>query len=124
MKDSVAMTGKDGLEALDRATTGRVLGPGNEEYEEDRRVFNAMIDRRPAAIVRCAGPGDVRAAVNHARTCGLALSVRGGGHSVAGTAVCDDGVMVDLSAMKGLRVDPAAAVAEVKPGLTLGEFDA
>jgi len=118
------MTGGAGLEGLDRATTGRVLVPGHEDYEQARRVFNAMIDRRPAAIVRCAGAADVRAAVDHARTHGLALSVRGGGHSVAGTAVCDGGLMVDLSAMKGLRVDPAAAVAEAESGLTLGEFDA
>ncbi|HEY4408458.1 MAG TPA: FAD-binding oxidoreductase, partial [Acidimicrobiia bacterium] len=89
-----------------------------------RRVFNAMIDRRPAAIVRCTGSGDVLAAVNHARIYGLPLSVRGGGHSVAGTAVCEGGIMVDLSQMKGIRVDPAASVAEAQPGLTLGEFDA
>lgn len=118
------MEGGVGIEALGRATAGAVLVPGDRDYEQTRRVFNAMVDRRPAAIVRCTGPGDVMAAVNHARTYGLALSVRGGGHSVAGTAVCDGGIMVDLSAMKGLRVDPESSVAEAQPGLTLGEFDA
>ena len=118
------MEGGVGIEALSRATAGAVLVPGDSDYEQARRVFNAMVDRRPAAIVRCTGPGDVIAAVDHARTHGLSLSVRGGGHSVAGTAVCDGGIMVDLSPMKGLRVDPVRSVAEAQPGLTLGEFDA
>jgi hypothetical protein len=112
------------MKALDAAVEGRVLFPGDEGYDEARRVFNAMIDRRPAAIVRCAGDGDVVAAVNHAREHDLPLSVKGGGHSFAGTAVCHGGIMVDLSPMKGLRVDPAASVAQAEPGLTLGEFDA
>lgn len=118
------MADEIGIELLHRATAGRVLVPGDGEYERARRVFNAMVDRRPAAIVQCTGSRDVIAAVNHARTHGLSLSVRGGGHSVAGTAVCDGGIMIDLSPMKGLRVDPAASVAEAQPGLTLGEFDA
>jgi FAD/FMN-containing dehydrogenase len=113
-----------GFEALDRATVGPVLVSGSKGYDEARRVFNAMIDRRPAAIVRCREVRDVVAAVNHARTSGLPLSVKGGGHSVAGTAVCEGGIMVDLSLMKSLRVDPAAGVAEAQPGLTLAEFDA
>ena len=117
------MEGGVGIEALDRSTVGPVVVPGDRDYEQTRRVFNAMVDRRPAAIVQCTGSGDVIAAVNHARTYGLSLSVRGGGHSVAGTAVCDGGIMVDLSRMKGLRVDPATSVADAQPGLTLGEFD-
>jgi FAD binding domain/Berberine and berberine like len=112
------------VNGIDGAVQGRVLHPGGDGYDEARRVFNAMIDRRPAAIVRCAGAEDVVTAVNYARDHELPLSVKGGGHSVAGTAVCEGGVMVDLSLMKGLRVDPAASVALAEPGLTLGEFDA
>ncbi len=112
-----------GLESLDRAVHGAVLRPGEDGYERARRVFNTMIDRRPSAIVRCADAADVVAAVNCARVNGLPLSVKGGGHSVAGTAVCDGGVMVDLSPMKGVRVDPDRRVALAEPGLTLGEFD-
>jgi FAD/FMN-containing dehydrogenase len=118
------MTDDVGVKALQGAVRGKVLLPGDESYDEARRVFNAMIDRRPAAIVRCAAADDVVVAVNHARTHGLPLSVRGGGHSVAGTAVCEGGIMVDLSLMKDIRVDPAGAVALAQPGLTLGEFDA
>ena len=112
------------MKPLDEAVAGEVLRPGDEGYDGARRVFNAMIDRRPAAIVRCAGAADVVAAVNYARDHELPLSVKGGGHSVAGTAVCEGGIMIDLSLMKGLRVDPAASVAMAGPGLTLGEFDA
>ena len=118
------MSGDVGLSALAGAVRGRVLRPGDDGYDSARRVFNAMIDRHPEAIVRCAGVDDVVAAVNHARDAGLPLSVKGGGHSVAGTAVCDGGIMVDLSPMKDLAIDPTAAVAAAGPGLTLGEFDA
>lgn len=83
-----------------------------------------MIDRRPAAIARCASDDDVVAAVDHAREHGLALAVKGGGHSVAGTAVCEGGLMLDLSGMKGVRVDPERRIAVAQPGLTLGELDA
>src|SRR5437764_9967290 len=102
---------------------GQVLRAGDVGYEAVRRVFNAMIDRRPALIVSCAETGDVVRGVAFARAHGLALSVLGGGHSVAGNAVCDGGVMLDLSSLKGIRVDPAARVAVAQPGLTLAEFD-
>jgi FAD/FMN-containing dehydrogenase len=82
-----------------------------------------MIDRRPALIVRCTGVADVIAAVQFARTHELLVAVRGGGHSVAGHAVCEGGLMIDLSRMKGLRVDPVQRTAHAQPGLTLGEFD-
>ena len=82
-----------------------------------------MIDRRPAVIVRCAGAADVRTAVDFARETGAVLSVRGGGHNIAGSAVCDGGVMIDLSPMKSVRIDPFARTARVEPGVTLGEFD-
>jgi FAD/FMN-containing dehydrogenase len=102
---------------------GRLITSGDVEYDDWRRVWNGMIDRRPALIVRCAGPADVRAAVQLARAEGLPVSVRGGGHSIAGNAVCDGGLMIDLSAMKEIRVDPAAREAVAGPGVLWGEFD-
>ena len=102
---------------------GRLLTSLDGEYETSRRIWNGMIDRRPALIVRCASPSDVRTAVTLARAEGLPISVRGGGHSVAGTAVCDDGLMIDLSAMKDVRVDPQAREALASPGVLWGEFD-
>lgn len=102
---------------------GELIRPKDDGYATVRTVFNAMIDRHPALIVRCAGAADVIRGVNFARTYNLPLSVRGGGHSVAGKAVCDGGVMLDLSTLKGIRVDPVRQTARAEPGLTLGEFD-
>lgn len=102
---------------------GEILQPSDERYEPSRRVFNMMIDRRPALIVRCAGTADVSQGVNFARENRLPLSVKGGGHSVAGHAVRDNGLMLDLSGMKGIRVDPRQQIAQAQAGLTLGEFD-
>ena len=102
---------------------GDVLCPGDDGYDDARSVWNAMIDKRPGLIVRCAGVADVINSVNLARSNNLLVAVRGGGHNVAGTAVCDGGIMIDLSAMKGLRVDPTARTARAEPGLTWGEFD-
>src|SRR5438093_8476666 len=82
-----------------------------------------MIDRRPGVIVRCAGAQDVVQAVRSAREHGLTLAVRGGGHNVAGNAVCDGGLMIDLTPMKSVRIDPVQRTARVEPGVTLGEFD-
>ena len=102
---------------------GRLLQPGDDGYDAARTVWNAMVDRRPALIARCAGAADVVAAVRFAREHELLVSVRGGGHNVAGNAVCDDGLMIDLSAMKGIRVDPSARTARAEPGVLWGEFD-
>ena len=102
---------------------GELLCPGDEGYDGARRVWNRMIDRRPAAIARCTGVVDVVRAVNFARVNDLVIAIRGGGHSVAGNGVCDDGVMIDLSAMKGVRVDPSARTARAQPGVTWGLFD-
>jgi FAD/FMN-containing dehydrogenase len=102
---------------------GELIGPQEAGYGAARQVWNAMIDRRPALIARCAGVADILAAVKFARRQGLPLAVRGGGHNVAGSAVCDDGLVVDLSTMKGLQVDPARRSARAEPGLTWGEFD-
>lgn len=108
---------------LQSALRGYVLRPGDDGYGAARRVWNSMIDKRPAVIVRCTGTADVVAAVRFARERGLTLAVRGGGHNVAGNAVCDDGLVVDLSAMKGIRVDPDARIAFVQPGVTWGDLD-
>lgn len=111
------------VEELRARIRGEILRPGDERYDTSRRVFNAMIDRHPALIMRCAGASDVINGVNFAREHGLPLSIKGGGHSVAGNAVCDGGLMLDLSSMKGIRVDPARRIASAQPGLMLGEFD-
>jgi len=102
---------------------GELIRSEDDGYDAGRAVFNGMVNKRPAMIVRCAGTSDVIEGVNFARTHNLLLSVKGGGHSVAGKAVCDGGIMLDLSPMKGIRVDPVQRTAEAQPGLTLGEFD-
>ena len=103
---------------------GRLLTSLDTEYDSARRIWNGMIDRRPALIARCASAADVRTAVKLARSEGLPISVRGGGHSVAGLAVCDDGLMIDLSSMRDVRVDPQSREAIASPGVLWGEFDA
>ena len=98
----------EALEALRGGLRGTLCLPGEPGYDEARTIWNAMIDRRPALIVRAAGAADVIRAVSFAREHGLLLAVRGGGHNIAGNAVCDGGLMLDLSPMKSVRVDPAA----------------
>ncbi|MBL7519061.1 FAD-dependent oxidoreductase, partial [Frankia sp. CNm7] len=93
--------------ALRRHFRGAVLQPGEEGYDEARRVWNGAIDRHPALIARCAGADDVQAAVRFAREHDLPVAVRGGGHSVLGYGVCDGGVVIDLSHLKAVSVDPA-----------------
>lgn len=102
---------------------GRLILPDDADYEEARHVWNGMIDKRPAAIVRCAGPADVVQAVDFARSQGMLVAARGGGHNVAGNATCDGGLVIDLSRMKGMRVDPDARTARAQAGLTWAEFD-
>jgi len=104
------------------ALRGQVLCPEDREYESARRIYNAMIDRRPRLIARCAGAADVVASVQFARAEGLEVSVRGGGHNVSGKAVCD-GLMIDLSPMKGVRIDPLRRTARAEAGLTLADLD-
>jgi FAD/FMN-containing dehydrogenase len=103
---------------------GQVLRPGGAGYDEARAVFNGMIDRHPELIAVCSCADDVVAAVNLARDQGLPLSVYGGGHSVTGAAVCDDGICVDMRGMKGIAVDPAAQTVRAEAGLNWGELDA
>jgi FAD/FMN-containing dehydrogenase len=103
---------------------GALLRPSDAGYDATRAVFNAMIDRSPALIARCVSANDVAAAVNFARDQNMALSVYGGGHGVTGSAVCDDGLCIDLRPMKAVTVDAATAVVRAEPGLTWGELDA
>jgi FAD/FMN-containing dehydrogenase len=102
---------------------GPLLAPGEGGYDEARRVWNGMIDRRPALIARCAGVADVIAAVRFARDHELLASVRGGGHNITGNAVCEGGLMIDLSPMKSVRVDQVQRTARVEAGLTWGEYN-
>ena len=103
---------------------GWVLIPGDPGYEEARRVWNGAIDRRPAMVAGCRGAGDVTAALRFAHQRGLPVAVRGGGHGVAGTAVCDNGLVIDIAPMRAISVDPAARTARAQAGLLWGEFDA
>ncbi|OYV93524.1 MAG: oxidoreductase, partial [Acidobacteria bacterium 21-70-11] len=102
---------------------GRLIRPHEPGYDEARKVWNGMIDRRPALIARCAGVADVIAAVDLAREQELPIAIRGGSHNVTGNAVCDGGVVVDLSAMKGIRVDPEKRTARAEGGCTWGDLD-
>lgn len=104
-------------------TRGEVLLPSDNGYEQARKVWNGMIDRHPAVIIRCEGASDVMKAVRFARQHGLSVSVKGGGHNVAGNAVIDKGMMIDLSKMRSVRVDPVNRTARVDPGATWREFD-
>jgi len=111
------------IDQLAEALRGRLIRPGDGDYDDARRVWNRMVDKRPALIARCAGTADVLHCVRFAREHGLPVSVRGGGHNYAGKSICDDGLVIDLSAMKGIRVDPVGRTASAQPGLKLGEFD-
>ena len=113
----------DVLDGLRAALRGPVFQPGDADYDGARSIWNAMIDRRPALIVRAAGTADVCTAVAFARDHGLPLAVKGGGHNIAGNAVCDDGLVIDLSAMRGVRVDPEARLADVDGGALLADVD-
>ncbi len=111
------------LDRLAAAFRGKLLCEGDNGYDEARTIWNAMIDRKPAIIAQCAGVADVIAAVNFAREHGLLTAVRSIGHNIAGNAVCDSGLVIDLSPMRSVRIDPEACLAHVEPGATLGDFD-
>ena len=111
------------VQALRDQCSGQVLGPGDAGYDEARQVHNGLIDKRPSLIVRCQDTADVVDAVNLARDEGLEVSVRGGGHNVAGRAVTDGGLMIDLQAMKGVHVDPRAGTVRAQAGVTWREFN-
>ncbi len=113
----------DDIAALKGVIRGSVCVPGDEGYDAARTLWNAMIDRRPAMAVRCAGSADVQHAVRFARSRNLQIAVRSGGHNIAGNAVCDGGFLIDLSGMRSIHVDPAARTARAEPGATLGDVD-
>jgi FAD/FMN-containing dehydrogenase len=113
----------DILTALRPQLRGSLCLSGEEGYDEARTIWNAMIDRRPSAVVRCGGASDVMRAVRLACDNGLLVAVRGGGHNISGNAVCEGGLLIDLSPMRSVRIDPKKRTARVEPGVTLGEFD-
>src|SRR3954454_21121177 len=112
------------IEELKRGFEGEILLPGDGAYESARKIWNAMIDRRPAVIARCATTSDVVRGVSFARDHGLLLAVRGGGHNIAGSAMVDDGLVIDLSQMKAASVDPARCRVTIEAGATLADLDA
>jgi FAD/FMN-containing dehydrogenase len=114
----------DSLSALSETVKGDLLLPGTDSYDTTRRVFNGMINRRPALIARCRGASDVRAVIAYARDQGLPVAVRGGGHNIAGHGTCDDGVLIDFGLMRTTRVDVAAQTARADPGCSWTDFDA
>ena len=109
--------------ALQSTMRGRVLGRDAPDYDAVRALYNGMIDKKPRVIARCVDAADVVAAVNHGRDQGLLVAIRGGGHNGPGLGSCDDGLMIDLSLMKGVRVDPKARTVRVDPGCTSGDVD-
>ncbi len=111
------------FDSLKASLRGNVLRPGDDSYDQARKVWNGNIDRRPALIARCTGVADVISAVNFARDNSLLVAVRGGGHNAAGHATCDGGIVIDLTPMKGIRVDPTTRTAHVQGGVTWAELD-
>jgi FAD/FMN-containing dehydrogenase len=112
-----------GLDQLRAEVRGDVVTPGDDAYDDARKVYNGMIDRRPAVVVRCSNVDSVVAAVNFARENGLDLAIRGGGHSVPGFGTCDDGVVIDLSGMRSVTVDATSRTARAEGGATWGDFN-
>ena len=113
----------DVIEELQAALRGQVILPEDADYEEARSLWNAMIDKRPGVIARCSGTADVMQAVQLANDRDLLLSIRSGGHNIAGSALCEGGLTIDLSGMNSVHIDPHARRAYVEPGATLGDFD-
>ena len=120
--DYTALSGAS-VEGFRDSLNGESLLPGDEGYDDARRIWNAMVDKRPALIARCSGTADVIKSVNFARERDLLISVRGGGHNFPGNSVCNDGLMIDLSRMTGVRVDPAAKTVRAQGGTKWGAFD-
>jgi FAD/FMN-containing dehydrogenase len=123
LNDGVASLTPEALVGFRAALGGQALLPGDIGYDQARTVWNATVDKRPGLVVRCAGPSDVVQAVRFARQHDLLLAVRAGGHNIAGKAVADGALLIDLSQMRSVRVDRAARVAWVEPGATLADFD-
>jgi FAD/FMN-containing dehydrogenase len=111
------------IEQLQASLRGELLQPGDRKYDEARTIWNAMIDRKPALIITCSGVADVKLAVNFAAEHNLLTAIHGAGHNIAGNAVCDGGIMIDLSQMKSVRIDPNSRIAHIEPGALLGDID-
>jgi FAD/FMN-containing dehydrogenase len=129
MSDSTIVTATGGaiesavVDAFRTGLRGQLLRPGDDAYDPARKLWNGMFDRRPALIARCTGTADVIRAVNFARDHGLRVAVRSGGHSFPGHSVCEGGLVIDLSPMKGIRVDPGARIVRAEPGVKWIDFD-
>ncbi|MBV8921093.1 FAD-binding oxidoreductase [Bradyrhizobium sp.] len=123
LQGGATVLGSETLDALRRTLHGTLCLPEDAGYDEARTIWNAMIDRHPGAVVRCKGVADIMRAVTFARDNRILLALRGGGHNIAGNAVCDGGLLIDLSLMRGVRIDPISGTARVEPGATLGDFD-
>ena len=111
------------LRELETSFRGQLIRPGEGSYEEHRKIWNGSIDRRPALIARCAGVADVIAALGLAKRAGLQVAVRSGGHSFPGLSMCDGGIVIDLSLMRAIRVDPETRTARTQAGALWGDFD-
>src|SRR5215208_1568453 len=120
---AAAALGEAVVERFESRLRGQLLRPGDAGYEEARLIWNGVIDKRPALIARCAGVGDVIDSVNFARENDLLMAVRGGGHNVAGNAVCDGGLVIDLSPMKRIQVDPERRTVRAEGGATWADLD-
>jgi len=123
LQGEAIVLGSDTLDPLRQTLRGIVCLPQEAGYDEARTIWNAMIDRHPGAVVRCRGAVDIMRAVTFARERGVLLAVRAGGHNIAGNAVCEGGLLLDLSLMRGIRIDPSRRTSRVEPGATLGDFD-
>ena len=117
------MVPQTAIENLKKHLRGQLLRPQDPGYDEARKIWNGMIEKRPALIARCNGAGDVVNSVKFAREHDLTVAVRGGGHNIAGKCVPEGGFLIDLSGMKGIRVDPTRRIARAEAGLKLGDFD-
>jgi FAD/FMN-containing dehydrogenase len=123
LQGEAIILGSDTLDDLRQTLQGIVCMPQESGYDEARTIWNAMIDRRPGAVIRCRGVADIMRAVAFAHERGALLAVRAGGHNIAGNAVCEGGLLLDLSLMRGVQIDPDSCTARVEPGATLGDFD-
>ena len=111
------------MAALQQSFRGRLIGPGDADYDAARALYNGMIDKKPRLIARCVDVADVIAAVNYGRDSGLLIAVRGGGHSGPGLGSCNDGLVIDLSLLKGIRIDAASKTVRVEAGCSSGDVD-
>src|ERR1700760_4472360 len=112
-----------GIQEFKSAFQGQIFEPSDAGYDDARRIWNASVDKHPRLIARCSGVGDVIAAVHFARANSLLTAIRGGGHNVGGRALCDDGIVIDLSGMRSVYVDPGHRTVRVQGGATLGDMD-